>query len=83
MALADDPDAPAGSLQLGSWTLRVRRLDDALRMESFGQVLPFERWMARLAGVREPVMRLQRATVRVEGPGISGPRAGLVIDRGF
>ena len=83
VALADDPDAPAGSLQLGAWTLRVRRLDDALRMESFGQVLPFERWMARLAGVREPVMRLQRATVRVEGPGISGPRAGLVIDRGL
>ena len=83
IALADDPDAPAGALQLGAWTLRVRRLDDALRIESFGQILPFERWMARLAGVREPVMRLQRATVRVEGPGIAGPRAGLVIDRGF
>jgi hypothetical protein len=83
IALAEDPEAPAGALQLGAWTLRVRRLDDALRIESFTQILPLERWMARLMGVREPVTRLQRATVRVEGPGIAGPRAGLVIARGF
>lgn len=68
---------------LGDWTLTVRRLEDAVRMEAFGHTLWVERAVARAFGVREPVMRVQRASVRVDGPGEAGPRPGVVIERGL
>lgn len=79
----DAPTVPqdGGELRLGDWILTVHREDDALRMETFGHLLGFERWAAALVGWPEPVQILQRATVTVNGPGVSGPRPGLVLER--
>lgn len=76
-------DAADPTYRLGDWTLTVRRLEDAVRMEAFGHTLWVERLLARAMGVREPVVRVQRASVRVDGPGEAGPRPGVRIERGF
>lgn len=75
------PEADVGEVRLGEWTLTVHREGDALRMETFGHLLGFERWAAAIVGWPEPIQILQRTTVTVDGPGVSGPRPGLVLER--
>lgn len=75
------PEPDGGEVRLGDWMLTVHREDDALRMETFGHLLGFERWAAAIVGWPEPIQILQRTTVTVHGPGVSGPRPGLVLER--
>ena len=74
-------DGVGAPIHLGEWTLQVHLEDDPLRMEAFGQLQPIERWAAAAVGWPEPVQTLERAIVTVEGPGVSGPRAGLLLQR--
>lgn len=79
------PEIPAGAeadVTLGEWQLHVRRLDSALKMDSYGQLLPFERWASLLVGWPEPHQELQRVVVTVEGPGLSTQSPGVMLDRG-
>ena len=68
-------------VQLGEWKLTVHREDDPLHLETFGQLLPIEHLAAAAVGWREAIHTVQRVTVRVEGPGMLAPRAGMVLDR--
>lgn len=67
--------------RLGEWTLVVHREGDPLRMESYGHLLPMERWAGAAAGWPEPIQVLQRVTVDAQGPGTTGPHAGLIVTR--
>ncbi len=75
------PEGSEGDVQLGPWTLHIRRLGEPLRMDSHGHLLPIERWAATLVGWREAHQRLQRVTVRMEGPEVNGPRSGVMLRR--
>ena len=69
---------------LGEWRLHVRRISGPLKLDSYGHLLPFEQWAARLVGWPEPHQSLQRVTVSVEGPdaGSTTESPGLILDRG-
>ncbi len=78
------PEIGPGSeadVDLGDWHLHVRRLDDALKMDSYEQLLPIEHLAARIVGWPEPHQELQRVLVRVSGPGFTNPVPGLILDR--
>jgi hypothetical protein len=76
-------DATAGTdVMLGGWKLHLKWLSPETTLDAFAHLLPPERWAARLFGMPAPHVGVRRAVVRVEGPGVAGARAGVVLTRG-
>lgn len=77
--------APAfdDAVRLGEWSLTIRHLGTPVLQDGYAHLLPPERWLAAALGAPEPVVRVQRAIVKVEGPGVRGSRAGLLVTRGL
>lgn len=68
-------------VHLGDWTLKVRHLGDPVLREGGAHLLGPERWLARLGGFLPPTRSVRRVSVVVTGPGVSGVRAGLLVER--
>lgn len=70
-----------GEVRLGDWTLSYQAVGVPVSQEGLAHVLPPERWLAWVVGFPEPVEVLRRASVRIDGPGVDGPRTGLHVAR--
>ncbi len=74
-----DTATPAlGVVQLGPWELTLKAAGPAVAFDT-AHLHPAERFIAGLVGFRPAVQDVRRVSVRVRGPGVSGPRTGILL----
>ena len=73
------PDLGLGPLSLGQWRLNVKAAGPPVLLDGTAHIHRLEQVLAGLVGFRPAVQELRRVSVKVEGPGVSGPRTGLLL----
>lgn len=73
---------PKGELRVGPWTIRLGPAGPAVRVDPVAHLHPLERLAGRAFGLPYADQVVQRVSARVSGPGVDGPRTGVLLQRG-
>ncbi len=73
------PEVGLGMVTLGRWRVTVKPAGPTVLLDGTAHLHRLERVLAGLVGFRPAVQELRRVSVAVEGPGVSGPRTGLLL----
>lgn len=68
-----------GPLVLDRWTLQLKAAGPPVLLDGNAHLHPLERVMAGLVGFHPAVQSVRRVSVRVDGPGATGPRTGILV----
>lgn len=79
---APDRIDPRGEVRVGPWTLTLTPAGPPVRVDPVAHLLPLERLAARAFGLPTGDQVVQRVAARVTGPGMDGPRTGVLLQRG-
>lgn len=75
------PAGPQGQIQVGPWVVTYRATRVGASADGHAHLLAVERWLADAVGWPSPTLELLRVSAHVSGPGIDGPRTGVLLVR--